>query len=459
MAGIDFTSKTITTNHLSLNGGLNSTSGPLNVKDNESSDLQNIDFDKFGSVLKRNGYVSLNTDSPFSGVSTESVDCLVWAEFTTAGSVTREAVSIMGSKVWKMDNLDGTWDDVTGGISITSGTPFDYEMYNTYLFMTNGSDVPIKYITGDTASAAGIPSGLTEAKYVSQFNNYLFYGNVKVSGTSYPTRIYWSALRTPETFDSADWIEVSRNDGQQITGLKVLSDRLVVYKEKSIYNVFYTGDADIPFILPGGGKSNSSVGCIAPFSIQEVENGHVFLSYDGIYYYDGMNSTRLSDRITTTITGYNQTRLNQATSMVYKSKSRYLLALPSSGQTKNDRVILWDYYNNAFSVYIGMAPSAMSAFYVGGYQERPYFGDYDGFVYRADTGRDDYPLNTQTAISSHYWSNWKTYDDLSNVKGIPHVSIYYQENSATLTFSYSYDFEETAQYSNTINMSGGTAVY
>jgi hypothetical protein len=458
MPGISFLSKSVPSSHVALNGGLNSTSGPLNVADNESSDLQNIDFDKFGSILKRSGYTSLNTGGIYASTSTESVDGLFWAEFTSAGAITREAVTVCGGKVYKMDALDGQWDDVSGGASITSGNFFASEMYNATLFLTNNVDVPLKYVTLDTVKTAGVPTGLTKARFVCQFNNYFFYANVTVSGLAYPTRVYFSALRAPETWDSADWIEVSKDDGQEITGLKVAGDRLVVYKEKSIYNVFYTGDADIPFILPGGGKSNSSVGCVAPFSIQEVENGHVFLSYDGLYYYDGLNSYKISEKISNTFDLMDKSRFSQAKSLVHKSKSRYWLSLPLSGQTKNSRIIMWDYYNNAFSVYVGINASAMATFFVNG-QERPYFGDYDSMIYRADIGRDDYPRYIQTAIDSYYWTNWKSYGDLCDQKGVPNVYIYYQENSAVLTFGYAFDFEETAQYTSTVNMAGGTSVY
>ena len=56
MAGITYTSSSVPTSDTALNGGLNSTAGALELKDSESSDLQNVDFDKFGSILKRNGY-------------------------------------------------------------------------------------------------------------------------------------------------------------------------------------------------------------------------------------------------------------------------------------------------------------------------------------------------------------------------------------------------------------------
>ena len=69
MAGNLYTTKSIPVGDKVFNGGLNSTSGPLNLQENESSDLQNIDFDKFGSILKRNGYTCLNTSAMSSPCS------------------------------------------------------------------------------------------------------------------------------------------------------------------------------------------------------------------------------------------------------------------------------------------------------------------------------------------------------------------------------------------------------
>jgi hypothetical protein len=60
-----------------------------------------------------------------------------------------------------------------------------------------------------------------------------------------------------------------------------------------------------------------------------------------------------------------------------------------------------------------------------------------------DTGSDDYPLGVQTVIDAYYYTNWKTFDDLCDQKGIPQIYIYYQLNSATLTLAYSYDFNDS----------------
>ena len=359
-----------------------------------------------------------------------------------------------------MDDLDGTWDDITGTLTITADNPCDFDNFLNQVVATNGNDIPFKWAGNGNGEQAGTPTNFNWAKYTKQFNNYLFYGNVKIGGVTNPSSIYWSNYKDIASFSATNFIDVAKNDGQEITGLKVLGDRLVIFKNRSIYIVFFTGDADIPFILPNGGKTNSSVGCVAAKSIQEVENGLVFLSYDGIYFFDGFNSFKISDKVTTTLDGFDKNDFSNSVSLVQKNKNRYLLAFfANASATGNNRIIMWDYFNNAFSIYKGIEPSSMVTAYVGGVDERPYFAGYNGFVYRADTGNHDSPSNTSTTISAYYYTNWKPYQDLINLKGIPEVTVYHRTDSTTLTFAYSYDFEEGDQYSQTFNLASGTDVY
>lgn len=456
MAGSKYTTPSQPFSFRNFSGGLNTTAGSLGLDNNESSDLRNCDFNKFGSILKRNGYTHLNSTAISSAPTN---DGLHWYEAVLSGTLTRKLVTVADGKLFKMDDLDGTWDNITGSLTITEGNFCDFDNFLNEVYITNGVDAPFKWSGSGNGATFTVPTGLTTAKFVKQFNNYLFLANVTVSGTVHQSRIYWSNIKTTGTWTSTDFIEVAKDDGQDITGIRVLSDRLVIYKRRSVYNMFFTGDSDIPFILPGGGKSNSAVGCVAPFSIQELENGHIFLSHDGWYFYDGNNSYKISEKITTSLLETNTTRLSQARSCVQKSKNRYLCALPSTSQTENDLVFVFDIFNNAWSIYDGLACSSMATIYVDGVDERPYFGDYDGYVYRADTGADDYPLKVQTAIDFYYRTNWIHYDDLVDQKGIPHIYIYYQTANSVLTIDYSFDFEEANQFSNTMNMSGGTSSY
>ena len=537
MAGGNYTSVSVPDAYKGFNGGLNSQAGPLSVQDNESSDLQNIDFDKFGSILKRNGYRVLSTASV---VGANQSDGLQWYEFVSSGTMTRYLVNVCGGKVYYMDSLDGTWIDISGSVAPTATNHCDFENFNNIMFGTNGVTVPFQWdgtgnaiavpaftanavtflvsgvttapavgatytngggtftityqnLTGAATELAGsvigtwdlagtpeqtgtltntagtgdatidytnatINANIQSARFVKVFNNYLFWANVVVAGTSFKTRIYWSNIRDTTSVAGDSWIEVGLNDGQEITGLRVLADRLVIYKERSIYNVYFSGDADVPFIMPGGGKSTSNVGCIAPWSIQEVENAHIFLAPDGLYIYDGSGSTKISYRISNTLESFNAAQFQNSVSTTYRVKNKYMLSFCSTGSTM-DIIIIWDYYNNAFSIYKGMAPSAMVTVFANGHTEQPYFADYAGYTYQMEYGNSDYPLGTKTAIDAYYWTNWRNYQDLCDQKGIAQMYLYYRLDSTTLTFAYSYDFEAVSQFSNTISLFTGASLY
>ena len=63
-----YTTEQIPFSFIKLNGGLNTNGNPMNISDNEASDLGNIDFDKFGRFIKRRGYIQLNSATPVSPV-------------------------------------------------------------------------------------------------------------------------------------------------------------------------------------------------------------------------------------------------------------------------------------------------------------------------------------------------------------------------------------------------------
>lgn len=533
MAGARFTTPSQPIADNNFNGGLNSTAGPLSLKNSESSDLLNIDFNKMGSILKRNGYTALNT-SAISG-SAKS-DGLWWYELVSAGAYLSYIINVTNGALYKQDSLDGTWDAITGTGTYTAGNFCDFENWLNTLYITNNTDVPSMYLGSSTAfpipsftansytfqvsgittapavadtytnngntytvtyirvsGAAGAQAGqivatssaapsasgtlvrmsgagdanitftsqavnitLTKAKCVKQFNNYLFFGNVVIGGVTHKSRIVWSNIKDDLTYLGTSFIDISKDDGQQITSLIILSDSLIVFKERSIYIVSFTGDADIPFTVE---RSDSNVGTVAQHSVQEIENGLVFLSYDGFYYFDSHNSYKISLQIQTTLLGYNATRFTQARSMRQKNKNRYFCSIPSSGQTNNDVIVVWDWQLNAFSLYSGLAANSMTAVYINGIDERIYFGDYSGFVYRMDTGSDDYPLNVQTAINAYYYTNWKHYDDIVDQKGVPNIVIYYQSNNAIITLVYSYNFESADTYTQTFSTATSTDVY
>ena len=534
----DYTSKSVPFGLISLSGGLNSNSSGLALQDNETPDCLNVDFDIFGSSVKRNGYAVLNTTAFNGGAVWNS---LYWFELSSGVD---KLIGTCGNKIGKMDDLDGTWDDITesGAVAFTGtglddaesggtytgnghieykvvidgeGTPDTFEWFKDGVSeaagvaitgaaqtLDNGLTIEFAATTGHTSgdqwvfyppttitagnnnfmrwrtfldTAIGTNNvnrlvkwtgtgnarllttvtGLTKSKFLEIFNAYTILANVTVSATAHPSRVYWSTINTIETWDSADFADIARNDGTEITGLKVLGDKLVIFKERSVWIGLFTGDADIPFQFI---KTPSHVGCISGDSIQEISNGLKFLASDGFYYFDGANSTKMSDKVSTTLELFAKGRLEHVQSAFQKVKNRYWAAFTLSGKSENERCMTFDSINLAYSIYSGHNANCFAIVNTAG-EERIYFGDYKGYVYRADSGTSDNPEKVQTAIDSYYYTKWFSFNDLVDVKGIPCVYIYHQLTNSTLRFSYSYDFENADTYSQSFSLATSSAVY
>lgn len=460
MAGADYSSRSQPFSYRKLAGGLNSTSSPTSLEDNESSDLQNIDFDITGQFHKRGGYTQLNTTAFNSGAAWNS---LYWFEKSDG---TKYLLGTCGSKLGVSTTLSQTatpFTDRTGALTFTAGNN-NYQSYATMLdtvLGTNGVDLPWQCVGSSNAVViAGIAGGgtaptLTTAKFVEVFSNYTFLANVTSSATYQGSRIHWSAIDSISTWSASDFRDVNKADGQVITGLKKLGSSLVIFKRHSIWVANFTGDSDIPFTFT---PTRSTVGAVSGYSIQEVQNGLVFLADDGFYYFDGNNSFKISQRIRTTLETFNVNRYPQACSVYDNTNNRFIVSFTDSGASTHTKQITWDSLNNAFSVLKGLNANCFARVYNSGV-EQIFFGDYSGFVYQMDNGANDNPSGVATAIDAYYYTKWFDFGDMLSKKAVPQVSIYYEFNTGTLTFAYSYDFETTDQYTQTFSTSAGASLY
>lgn len=376
---------------------------------------------------------------------------LHWYEPSTS---TDALVATIGDQIYSND-LTSTLTSITGGLTVTPTYLWKFVTFLNTTFATNGIDAPWKWTGTGDAALMTLPTDITLPKYITQFQAYLLVADSVVGGVREKSRLNWGVINQGDTWLDTDFAYISRNDGQDITGLAVLGDRVVIFKDRSIWIGQFTGDVDVPFQFQ---KTQSHVGCASGYSIQNVANGLVFMGEDGIYFFDGNQSERISNRINESFNLTNRVRNSYICSMYQKYKNRTWFSTCASGDTDNSGVIYWDDYNNAFGVYSGMNPSAMAMVYNSG-SEIPVFGDYDGYIYKADTGVDDYPLNVRTAIDAYFYTKWMDYSDLVNSKGLVQLDTYFKYDNATLTVVYAYNFADGDTYTLSVNTSGGTALW
>jgi len=438
-----------------LGGGLNTKSSPLILKDNESSSCRNVYFDTSGAILKRKGQ-NVFTTTPSTG-TLSAIDGLYQFSMDDGSEF---LMGVSGGDLLKMDSADGTWDTIRTVTSQTTAYLCDWETYQDICIVTNGNDEPQEW-DGSSITTTDLDAvsdlSLESADWVADFKDRLFLGNVTISSTAYPNRVYYSDNTDITTWGATSFLTVGYSDGEEITGLKVLGDELIVYKERSIWKIRYIGDPDLPFAVV---KSLSDVGCISGRTVQEVTNHHVFLSSTGeLCVFNGVNSEKISGRIDTTLQAYSKGRYDDAVSTNYRKLNQYWLSFTSTGSA-HDRVIVWDYFNNAFTEYDGIEMNAVTTYLDSSFTEKLLTGDKTyGQIFRQDTSEqyndDDYN-NTETAIDAYWWSRWFDFQDLIHEKNTTDINPMFKKvGDWDMDLGYQFDFIDGVWRTEAISLSTG----
>lgn len=193
-------------------------------------------------------------------------------------------------KHFRLNGASAFQEIVKAGAQIATGNDIHLTTWKDQLYSASGNQLLqiIKY--NGSWSIIDI-TGLTyKPQYICQHKDRLFAaGGDMPQGylecTGYESDSSWSG-GTGEAFN------VGYKDGDPIRQLISLKDNLIVYKQDSIW------------VLRGDNAQNwfqhrdeKAVGCYAPHSAADVVYGHIFLSIDNIYFFDGERIIPIGDNI------------------------------------------------------------------------------------------------------------------------------------------------------------------
>src|SRR3990167_316976 len=187
-----------------------------------------------------------------------------------------------------------------------------------------------------TADTTGGP----KAKYIIRFQYRLILAGVE----NHPTRIMISG-RYPdqERFDwyaGGGFIEIEPDSGQHITGLGIFQEKLVGFKENSVWQVTLNQVQFGQYLIlnPQYKLLTASQGCSSHRSIVPVENDLMFSNRKGIYIlrYEPqlltvLNANEISAKIRPFFEGLSNADLTNSAG-VYIDK-KYILSFPNSKKT------------------------------------------------------------------------------------------------------------------------------
>lgn len=207
---------------------------------------------------------------------------------------------------------------------------------NTLTYIDDGSAEPAVLAEPPTADNTAGPI----AKYLIKHDNRLIMAGV----SSQPSRVMFTGKASnAEKFhwsQGGGYIDIDIDSGDNITGLGVFQDKIVVYKERSIWQLTIDSITIGNYTIanPVATPVTLSHGCISNKTVVAVENDTFFLTRNGVYVLgyepnilNVLRTNEVSARVRPFFANLTYADL-QASSAEYIDK-RYVLSFPSVKKT------------------------------------------------------------------------------------------------------------------------------
>lgn len=292
----------------------------------------------------------------------------------------------------------------------------------SFKLVTTISDNTTSTYLDNTASAslgAVAPTDQGEPinwKYIEVFQNRLFMVETAIN----PQFLYYSEIAEPFVVKATNFFRVENGDGEQITGISVHANSIIIGKEKSIWILFMPDADDANWLLV---KSNSKYGQASHYATAEYAELLMFIGkrYDNISGFHALSGADVqsdatfltttsifadnkSDRIEPDVFGFVTAAIGKSVAIEFKNKLWF--AVPYSSGAVNNRVYQFDYQRRDKAresgswVPFSYAPFSIADFtlYNGGLYAQDHAAT--GFVYRLDVSSSY--TDVSSAINSYF---------------------------------------------------------
>lgn len=313
---------------------------------------------------------------------------------------------------------------------------------NSTIFSDDGSSVPSEFTYSPTADSTGGP----KAKYIIRYQDRLVFAGL--SGE--PSKVLISG-RVPnqEKFDlsfGGNYVEIEPDAGDDIVQLVGFSDRIIILKERSIWQITLTSEQIGNFFIttPVLKLITQSHGCIASRSVVAVENDVFFLTRNGIntlgyesgFAFDTLRSNELSVKIRPFFKNLTIAQKQNAVAIYYDKK--YIIAFPGL-----DKSMVFDRERLAWIGPWTLDANVYEVFYDSDNNEHLLYGN-DNSV-NVDEYSENFTDDKGTAISTILrtrqedfgdWSLFKTirniFTQFKNVTGSVNVDIRLEQRNGSI---------------------------
>lgn len=265
---------------------------------------------------------------------------------TRLGTVPPSPTQTIAGNIVVADELTTGPTDFINSVAITD--------LNSHRFlMTNGKDSPLVW-DGDLGNEfeewAPNYTNFVTCKTFEVFSEHLFLGWV-ITSVGEPLGLAWSAAGDFDEFETGDsGFQLMYQLGTGIRALKVLGDRIAIYSNDTIMTGVFVGLPAVfifEVVIPNG------IRLVGPKAIASINVGHVFLSEENIYLFDGTRGLRvLGDSIYTDYKQFKDFANLQRTTLLNDFAKRTIyFAVPFQGSRTTVYTARYDVFNLADIVW------------------------------------------------------------------------------------------------------------
>lgn len=437
-------------------GGLNKRASALTIGQDQMSDAQNVQV-IYGDLYKRGGSSALNSVAFASAAAVHGL-----ADWQTAAGQ-RYSIITAGTKIGQMADLGGTYTDITGSVTITSGqnNQSTFASLNNILVRCGGTtpDAPIKWSgTGNAAALGGSPPS---GSLCVTANNFMFISGV----AALPSRVYWSNVVDAETWTSTNFADFRASDGDRVTALAEYNQNLIIFKRRSIGQLFTTSTSvSGSATLAPLNQIPASIGCVGSQCVDHLPDGRlVFLGTDGhVYIFDGTASIQdISDappptsNIQPIFDALPAGRLPFASVRVYPSKNQIWISVSTGSSSTNSTIYVYDYklgcWMGSFTnIAANVMTTSIDTRTVPMHPIVILTGNYAGVTYEQDRG------TTNAEVATGYIDAYATVSvlfDSTAANFIPRSAVIFFDTSPSGNVDFNYGFNDFTSVNKTMSYS------
>ena len=181
-------------------------------------------------------------------------------------------------------------------------------------------------------------------------NRRVFIANVKRYDSNNALRvrsdsIMYSEINRFDTFPNFNFIDIGVNDGDEFIKLEAFADRLLAYKENTLYVINIGGGSDTQWFLE---SEHKNMGVAFHAAVVKTEFGVAWVNENGLFFYDGSQIRNLQNKI---LDSDWKSFVNDDTMIGYQPTQNHLVIMrdaAASGSTSGDCYI-YSFITNSFT--------------------------------------------------------------------------------------------------------------